>query len=255
MIESPQLPETTKPVVVILSGGLDSSTVLIAATEKYQPEGRERADVPIYAISFYYGQKQMLEFARAEALCELLGVSWNLIHLNGFGEMVSQVSANIDGSPLAMPTIEEVLGDPAPATYVPNRNMVMFAMAASYAEALGSEVILCGLQSNDEYNYHDTTPSWLEKCNQLLSENRKHQIKIYAPVHSWNKAKEVAYVSAMDVIPFLRMTLTCYNPDDKGRSCAKCPSCAERIRGFMENGIKDPLTYAEDIAWPETVSS
>ena len=231
-----KLPDTQKTVIVIHSGGLDSSTVLLAAHRRY---GSEK----VRALSFFYGQKQYAELRAAQKLCRILEIKRDQIDLSSYGEAVAHVSANIQGTELAMPTIKEVQGDPAPVTYVPNRNMVMFAIVAAYAEAYDSEVILCGLQSNDEYNYHDTTERWLGKFNDLLTENRKHQIRVYAPLIDWNKAKEIAYVASIHSIPFLEFTLTCYNPDYLRQSCGVCPSCAERLRGFAENGITDPIKY------------
>ncbi len=237
------LPDTDKPVVVILSGGLDSSTVLLAALQKYDDATK------IKAISFSYGQKQTIELWRASRMCQTFKVDHKIIDLEVLGEMVKDVSANIKGSTVEMPTIKDVLGDPAPVTYVPNRNMIMFSLAAAYAEAIGAENILAGLQSNDEYNYHDTTQRWCMKFNQLLGENRKHLIQLYVPLIDWDKTKEVAWLKENDMLVYMYMTLTCYNPDTNHRSCGKCPSCSERIKAFMNNKVADPLDYAIDIPW------
>ena len=236
------LPETDKPVVVILSGGLDSSTVLLAAIAQY---GDERLRV----ISFLYGQRQRIELWRARQMCKTFGLTHKYLDISVLGEIVKDVSANIEGTSIEMPTIKDVLGDPAPVTYVPNRNMIMFSLAAAYAEAEGAEVILCGLQSNDEYNYHDTTQRWCIKFNHLLGENRKHLIQLYVPLIDWNKTREVAWLKERDFIRYMYMTLTCYNPTPNHESCGRCPSCAERIKAFMENKIADPLDYAIDIPW------
>ena len=110
------LPDTDKNVVVVLSGGMDSSIVTMILTEKY---GADK----VVAISYNYGQKQVAELDRAASLCKVLGVSHKILDLPILGEIAKTISANISGTNVDMPTIKDVLGDPQPVTYFPFRNL------------------------------------------------------------------------------------------------------------------------------------
>lgn len=229
-----RLPDA-KGAVVVLSGGLDSTVAMRLAVEKY---GASNVD----AISFFYGQKQRIELERAKESTERLGVAHQIVDLSFMADINKGFSANVD-TDMAMPTIKDVIGDPAPVTYVANRNMVMMSIAAALAETRGVEVVVCGLQSNDNYNYHDTTPQWLAKLNALLDENRKTGIKIVAPFVDLSKVDEIQAVKALDGdLTLLVSTLTCYNPRGEA-SCGVCPSCAERLQAFAKAGETDPVEY------------
>ena len=154
-------------------------------------------------------------------------------------------SSNVDAG-MAMPTITDVIGDPQPSTYVANRNMIMMSIAAAVAETRGVDTVICGLQANDNYNYHDTTPQWVGKLNSLLDENRKLGIRVVAPFVEMSKVEEIKAVLEMDGnLDLLASTLTCYNPDASGASCGVCPSCAERLQAFSKVGVTDPINYVK----------
>lgn len=222
--------------IVVLSGGLDSTTALRLSVEKYGAEN-------VSALTFTYGQRQILETRLAANTCLRLGVAHKIVDLDFLREINTGFSANVDGA-MEMPTIAQVIGDPAPVTYVANRNMVMMAIAAAAAEAKGVDVIVCGLQSNDTYNYHDTTPSWIAKLNSLLDENRKTGIVVVAPFVDLSKVDEIKAIQELDGnVDLFRTTLTCYNPTPDGKSCGVCPSCAERLSAFSKLNIKDPIEY------------
>lgn len=224
-----------KGAVVVLSGGLDSTVAMRMAVERYGAPN-------VKAISFFYGQRQEHELDCAKRSTASLGVSHKVIDLSFLGEINVGFSANVDAN-MKMPTITDVIGDPAPSTYVANRNMIMMAIAAAAAETSGVDVVICGLQSNDNYNYHDTTPQWLGKLNDLLDENRKNAIKIVAPFVSLSKVEEIMAIQEVDGnLDLLAMTLTCYNPFGR-LSCGKCPSCAERLQAFSKVGQNDPAEY------------
>lgn len=231
-----RLPDASGAVVV-LSGGLDSTVAMRLAVEKYGAAN-------VAAISFFYGQKQRVELERAAESTARLGVAHQVVDLSFMAAINKGFSANVD-TDMAMPTIKDVIGDPAPVTYVANRNMVMMSIAAALAETRGVEVVVCGLQSNDNYNYHDTTPQWVGKLNSLLDENRKIGIKIVAPFVDMSKVEEIQAVKEVDGnLDLLLSTLTCYNP--KGDvSCGVCPSCAERLQAFAKAGEVDPVEYAK----------
>ena len=237
-----RLPTTDKKVVVTHSGGLDSSTAVMIAAKKYGAEN-------VISVGFNYGQKQAVELERASNLCAKLGVKREILDLSILGDIAKPMSANIGGSDVAMPTIKDILGNPQPPTYVPYRNMIIFSLTAAFAEANGASHIICGLQVHDEYSYWDTTQKFVDSINTTYAQNRMWPIELVAPFSDLSKTQELEILKAMDSISFLEDSLTCYNPDDQGRSCAKCPSCAERIKAFMNIGEPDPIEYQVDIPW------
>lgn len=235
------LPDTNG-CVVVLSGGLDSTTAMRLAVERYGAEN-------VSAITFDYGQRQRVEIEKAKASTSKLGVAHKIIDMSFYGEINEGFSSNVKGD-VAMPTIQDVIGDAQPKTYLANRNMVMLSIAAAYAETRGVEYIFCGIQSTDNYSYWDTTPSFAAAMNDVFKQNRKHQIKLIAPFNLLSKEDEVNLLLELDGnVNLLEHSLTCYNPNESGESCGKCPSCAERIAAFMNVGIPDPVNYSIDIPW------
>ena len=239
------LPDT-KGCVVILSGGMDSTITMRLAVEKY---GKDN----VSALTFYYGQKQKKEIEMAKISTNYLGVKHKVIDASFLGDISKGFSANVD-TEIEMPTIRDVLGDPRPKTYVPNRNMILMSIAAAFAETQNVDTILCGLQVHDEYGYHDTTQRWVDKVNDLLSENRIIKIKLVAPFSKLSKLDELHILNELDGnLQLTLFTLTCYNPNDKGEACGKCPSCSERIANFAKFGLPDETPYSVDIAWKELI--
>jgi len=239
MMES--LPKT-KGVVVVLSGGMDSTIAMRLCVEKYGADN-------VRALTFYYGQKQQIEIEMAKKTSALLGVKHKVCDLSVLGEIGQGFSANLDKN-IKMPTIKDVLGDPRPKTYVPNRNMILMSIAAAYAEVEDIDTIVMGLQIHDEYGYHDTTQRFVDKINDVLSENRIIKIKVTAPFAALSKLDELKLLEQVDGnVDLTRNTITCYNPNDEGESCGKCPSCSERIANFAKAGHKDPIKYSVDIPW------
>lgn len=236
-----QMPETDK-VLVILSGGMDSTIAMRFAVERYGAEN-------VSAITFNYGQKQVAEIEKAKASTFRLNVDHKVVDAKFLQDIGKGFSANLDPD-IKMPTIKEVLGDPTPITYVPNRNMILMSIAAAYAETKGIEYIFAGIQATDEYGYWDTTARFAEKMNAVFAENRKIKIKLVAPFVKLSKADEIKLLLELDNnVALLIYTLTCYNPAPGPFSCGKCPSCAERISAFMQNKLEDPIFYSIDIPW------
>lgn len=233
--------------VVVMSGGMDSTIAARLAVEKY---GKEN----VHALSFYYGQKQSIELDKAQQNSATLGLAKHtLVDITFLGDMVRGVSANIVGGQ-AMPTIRDILGDPAPVTEVPFRNSILIMVAASYAQANRLQVIFTGVQAQDEYSYWDTTPAFIQAMNDVIKQNRVHNIKVHAPWQGVNKAQEIAILQELDGnADLLKNTLTCYDPVD-GVSCAKCPSCAERIANFAKVGLVDEIPYAVDLPWKALIN-
>lgn len=226
-----------KKALVILSGGLDSTTCLLWATKNYDE---------VFAVSFDYNQKQRVELELAKKSCESFNVKHVIVQLGYLGQIASSVSANIIGSDIEMPTIEDVIGLPQPVTYVPNRNMIMLSIAAALAESKDCQTIVTGFQSNDTYGYWDTTQEFVNSLNSVFSLNRKNPVKIVAPFNGMSKVDEIKYtLENTGSVDLYKNTITCYNPDVNGYSCGMCPSCAERLKAFSIVGVKDPIKYQE----------
>jgi 7-cyano-7-deazaguanine synthase len=232
----------SKGAVVVLSGGMDSTILLRLAIEKY---GKEN----VKAISYFYNQKQSHELDLAKITTSNLCIDHKLIDISFLGDIASKVSSNVKGG-MDMPTIEDILGDPAPTTQVPNRNAILLMIAVSFAQVNGCDLVLTGLQAQDQYSYFDTTPNFVSKMNSVLDEMRTDKVKILAPFINSNKAEEISLLAELDdSVDLLKNTLTCYNPSDDHKSCGVCPSCSERIANFMKVQIKDPIEYQIDIDW------
>jgi len=237
-----KLPKTDKKVVVTHSGGMDSSTAVILAVEAYGANN-------VISVGYDYGQKQVTELGRATDLCNKLGVKRHVLDLSILGDVVRNVSANIGGTDIEMPTIKDILGNPQPPTYVPFRNAIIFNVTAAFAEANGASHIICGLQVHDEYSYWDTTQRFINDTNKLWGNNRMWPVELVAPFSEMSKTDEMNLLIDMKSLDLLEYTLTCYNPDDEGRSCGRCPSCSERIKGFMDIKQPDRVEYSIDIPW------
>lgn len=235
------LPDTDSNVVSVLSGGLDSTTMTYLLVHKY---GEDR----VKAVSYNYNQKQSIELQMAAKTCAFLGIEHTILDLSVLGQIAKNMSANIAGTDVSMPTIKDVLGDPTPKTYVPFRNMILNSIAFSFAEANNAEFIFSGLQSTDEYGYWDTTPSFVSAMNAVASQSRNVRPQLVAPFGKLTKTDEIAIANELGNVKF-EYTLTCYNPDSEGKSCGKCPSCAERIKAFMNHRMVDPVPYQIEIPW------
>ena len=240
------LPDTDKNVISVLSGGLDSTIMTYVLVHKY---GANR----VFALSYDYGQKQRAELDMAAKTCKHINIPHKILNLNILGDIVKNVSANIGGTSVAMPTIKDVLGDPQPKTYVPFRNMILNALAFSFAEANDASHVFTGLQVHDEYGYWDTTQKFVENMNAIASQNRTHKVELVAPFSHLSKYQELVIVNQLQTHTLqpvhLNYTLTCYDPNEMGQSCGKCPSCAERIQNFVKIGMIDPVSYSIDIPW------
>ncbi len=203
--EAIKLLPDTRGCVMILSGGMDSTIAMRLAVERY---GKEN----VSALTFYYGQKQKREIEMAKISTNMLGVKHKVVDASFLGEISQGFSANTDSS-ITMPSIKDVLGDPRPKTYVPNRNMILMSIAAAYAEVNNVDTVICGLQVHDEYGYHDTTQRWVDKVNDVLSENRLLKIKLHAPFSKLSKYDELNILRELDGnLNLTLFTLTCYNP-------------------------------------------
>jgi len=217
--------------VAIVSGGMDSVTLLhhLIKVEKRSPA----------VITFGYGQKHDREIEYAKTQAALLGCENHLVLDLALLRPLFANSALVSRE-TAVPDIMDVLGDPQPTTYVPNRNMIFLALAVAYAETQGVSNVFYGAQRHDIYGYWDTTPQFLEQLNRVYRLNRKTPVTIQAPFVQYSKTDILRHGLELEVD--YRLTWSCYEGRDV--ACGHCPTCAERLKAFEEVGIPDPLPYA-----------
>jgi len=212
-----------KSAVVLLSGGVDSSTVLYYV--------RKRLGIKkVYAISFIYGQKHSRELEMAKWQARSLGVQEHrIVNLSGFGNLIEGSSALTDKS-IPVPDMTELRGrqKSQPPTYVPNRNMILLSLAAAFAETRGVRDLFYGAQSQDEYGYWDCTVDFVRKINDVLRLNRRRAVRVNAPFAGMSKAAVVKIGLALGVD--YSHTWSCYRGGNK--PCETCPSCVEREKAF-----------------------
>lgn len=222
---------TEKRAVILLSGGLDSATVVAMA----------KADgFACYTMSFDYGQRHRAELQAAERVAKDLGVVEHKViglNLNGIGG-----SALTDSS-IAVP---ESPGEGIPVTYVPARNTVFLSLALGWAEVLGARDIFIGVNAVDYSGYPDCRPEFVESFERMANLATKAGVEgkgftIQAPLQMLSKADIVKAGTRLGVD--YGLTVSCYQADDQGRACGKCDSCRLRAEGFSAAGVTDPTRY------------
>ncbi|NHC11943.1 7-cyano-7-deazaguanine synthase QueC [Stutzerimonas degradans] len=220
-----------KRAVILLSGGLDSATVVAIARDQ---------GYSCYTMSFDYGQRHRAELQAAERVARQLGVvEHKVIGLNLDG---------IGGSALTDDRIEvpELPGEGIPVTYVPARNTVFLSLALGWAEVLDAHDIFIGVNAIDYSGYPDCRPEFVEAFGRLANLATKAGVegrgfRIRAPLQQLSKAQIVQEGARLGVD--YAMTVSCYQADDDGRACGKCDSCRLRAAGFAAAGIADPTRY------------
>ncbi len=214
---------TRKSAVVLLSGGVDSTTLLYYIRKRLNV-------VNIYALSFLYGQKHFRELTMAEWQAKAVHVAEHqVIDISFFGSLLEGASALTDRS-IPVPDLGKLNAEQKrqPPTYVPNRNMVFLSLAAAYAEARGVRDIFYGAQAQDEYGYWDCTVDFVRKINDVLRLNRRGAVRVHAPFAGMSKAYVVRMGTRLGVD--YAHTWSCYRG---GRiPCGRCPSCMERKKAF-----------------------
>lgn len=223
-----------KPAVVLLSGGLDSATVLaIARAEGYTP----------YALSFRYGQRHEVELDAAKRVAEAEGVARHVvaeIDLRIFGG--SALTADLDVPHHAR--VEDLNADEIPITYVPARNTVFLSFALAWAETLGASDVFIGVNALDYSGYPDCRPEYIAAFERMANLATKagvegtQQLKIHTPLINLTKSQTVA--RGLELGVDYALTHSCYDPHPNGRACGTCDSCLLRGRGFAELGMSDP---------------
>jgi len=225
-----------KSAVVLLSGGLDSTTTLaIARQDGFEP----------CAMSFRYGQRHLWEMDCAQRIAQKMGVKrhvWVDIDLRQFGG--SALTADVE-----VPKNQSVddIGDEIPVTYVPARNTIFLSFALGWAEVLGAGDIYIGVNALDYSGYPDCRPEYIRAFGQMANLATKSAVEgtqsvtIRTPLIDMTKAQIVR--RGLDLGVDFSLTNSCYDPSPAGISCGHCDACLLRLRGFAENGVTDPIAY------------
>jgi 7-cyano-7-deazaguanine synthase len=234
MVEASGMAEIPK-AVVLLSGGLDSTTTLAIA----QQEG-----FAVYALTFRYGQRHDLEIAAARRIAERYGVRQHLIaeiDLRQFGG--SALTADI-AVPKGRDTDEMARG--IPVTYVPARNTIFLSFALAWAEVLGADDIFLGVNALDYSGYPDCRPEYIAAYQAMANLATKagvegrQRLTIHTPLIALSKAAIIR--RGLDLGVDYAPTVTCYDPSPDGAPCGQCDACRLRRKGFAQNGMTDPAT-------------
>jgi 7-cyano-7-deazaguanine synthase len=231
--------------VVLLSGGLDSTTVLaIARREGYR----------VFALSFDYGQNHKIELEAARKTAEEGGAERHVIakvDLRSFG---GSALTSDEPVPKNRPA-EEISAAKIPITYVPARNTVFLSLALAWAETLGATDIFIGVNALDYSGYPDCRPEFIEAFERVANLGTKigseehRRIRIHTPLIAMSKREIIETGLALGV-DYSR-TVTCYDPGLDGAACGSCDACQLRLKGFAEAGQADPVRYkAAESTWP-----
>ncbi|MFZ8930074.1 MAG: 7-cyano-7-deazaguanine synthase QueC [Gammaproteobacteria bacterium] len=227
----PLAPGEGRPVVVLLSGGLDSATVLAAA---------KSAGYASHAIAFDYGQKHRAELFAAARVAEAQGAeSFRIIRLDA-GAFSGSALTDDD---LAVP---ESPTEGIPITYVPARNTIFLAHALGMAEALGATDLALGVNAVDYSGYPDCRPAFIDAFEALANLATKvgvesGALRVHAPLLMLTKAEIIRWGTELGV-PY-HLTVSCYQATEAGLACGRCDSCRLRREGFAAAGVPDPTPY------------
>jgi len=228
------MPFSSRPAIVLLSGGLDSTTCLAIA--------RHDGFAPLYSMSFDYGQRHRHELAAAERIARAFDVREHRvvkIDLRQFGH-----SALTDDM-IAVPKDrdERSMAGAIPVTYVPARNTLFLSYALAWAEVLECDDVFIGVNALDYSGYPDCRPEFIESFQQTARLGTKRPgFTVRAPLVRMAKAQIIRRGAELGVD--YAVTHSCYDPDAQGRACGRCDSCLLRKKGFAEAGIADPTVYA-----------
>lgn len=230
-----------KKAVVILSGGLDSTTCMAVARD---------AGYEVWPLTFFYGQKHSIELESAKRVaahydCENRHL---IADLNGIIRGSALTDADKE---IPVGRTEQEISSEIPATYVPARNIIFLSIALSCAEAMGAEAIYIGVNALDYSGYPDCRPEFIQAFQEVINKGtvagaHGHGIRIEAPLQNLTKAEIVKLGTKLNAP--LELTHSCYLGTEP--ACGVCDSCQLRIRGFKEAGVKDPVKYAIDVDWP-----
>lgn len=227
--------ETVKKAVVLLSGGLDSTTTLaIARNEGYET----------YALTFRYGQRHTLEIEAASRVALSLGAAKQIIldvDLRCFGG-----SALTDD--IAVPKGRSLpdMSHDIPVTYVPARNTIFLSFALAFAEVLGAQDIFIGVNVLDYSGYPDCRPEYIAAFERMANLATKagvegRSFEIHTPLIAMTKGQIIR--KGLELGVDYSLTTSCYDPSPDGKACGRCDACLLRLHGFKEAGVDDPVAY------------
>ncbi len=221
-----------RAAVVLLSGGLDSATVLAMARAQ---------GLDCHCLSLDYGQRHRAELVAAERVAKALGAAGHrtiTLDLRAFG------GSALTDSAIDVPTGGVVPG--IPVTYVPARNTIMLSLALAWAEVLGAQDIFCGVNAVDYSGYPDCRPEYIKAFEAMANLATKAAVEgarltVHAPLIDLTKAGIIRAGAQLGVD--YALTVSCYQADDEGRACGVCDSCRLRREGFAAAGVADPTRY------------
>jgi 7-cyano-7-deazaguanine synthase len=225
-----------RKAIVLLSGGLDSTTVLaIAKDQGFEP----------YALSFRYGQRHEVELAAAQRVAEASGVARHVvcdIDLRVFGGSALTADVEVPKHDSA----DDLHDNEIPITYVPARNTVFLSFALAYAEVVGATDVFIGVSALDYSGYPDCRPEFIAAYERMANLATRagvegNELRIHTPLIDLTKAQTVELGTRLGVD--YSLTSSCYDPDGQGRPCGHCDSCLLRLKGFADAGLSDPLEY------------
>jgi 7-cyano-7-deazaguanine synthase len=224
----------SEPAVVLLSGGLDSTTCLaIAKDQGFQP----------HAISFRYGQRHRYELERAEELARQFEVvSHRVIDI----DLAQFGGSALTDAQIEVPKHSDVagIGTNIPVTYVPARNTVFLALALAFAETIGARDIFIGVNALDYSGYPDCRPEFIEAFEVMAnlatkaSVEQQRRLRIHTPLINLTKGQIIQ--RGLELGVDYSLTLSCYDPGEGGVPCRRCDACLLREKGFSENAMNDP---------------
>ena len=224
------------PAVVLLSGGLDSTTCLAIAL---------REGFSCHALTFRYGQRHTQEIAAAQNIAQQMHVTRHMIadidlRLFGGSALTSDIAV-----PKDRPADEMRMG--IPVTYVPARNTIFLSFALAWAEVLGASDIFIGVNAIDYSGYPDCRPEYIAAYEQMANLATKaavegrQKVKVHTPLLHLSKADIIRTGLGLGVD--YGLTLSCYDPSPAGAACGRCDACRLRLQGFADNHASDPATY------------
>ena len=229
---------TKTGAVVLLSGGLDSATVLAIAREQ---------GFALNALTVHYGQRHAVEVEAARRIAKRYGALRHVVlplDLRQFGgsALTADVAVPKDRSP-------DEMGHGIPITYVPARNTIFLALALGWAEALGATDLFIGVNALDYSGYPDCRPEFVDAFERLANLATKagvegQRFRIHAPLLNMSKAEIIR--RGMELGVDFALTTSCYDPAADGSACGHCDACLLRLQGFAENAIRDPGAYADN---------
>ncbi|HLA91677.1 MAG TPA: 7-cyano-7-deazaguanine synthase QueC [Gemmatimonadaceae bacterium] len=226
-----------KPAVLLLSGGLDSTTLLALATSQ---------GWAVHALTFRYGQRHGLEVERARRIAESFGVARHVVaemNLRPFGG--SALTADL-AVPKDRPARE--IGRGIPSTYVPARNTIFLAYALAWAEVLGAFDLFIGVNALDYSGYPDCRPEYVRAFEAMANLATKAGVEgagrftVHTPLLALGKRQIIELGLSLGVD--YALTLSCYDPASDGTACGRCDACRLRAKGFREAGVRDPAGRA-----------